>query len=223
MITVGVVLILAGAMIFATNNFFPVKAVKEIDVNVSQTDWYGTEYFQALVGDSIKIHVDVSGGSAKLVVRDQGGQIMYGEVQGVILYYDVPVGSAGVYHVEIWTRAIPFPSTYVNLAGTVILYRVFNNSYPIAYVADGTLLFGILILVGGVLFFAFERQKIGKEKEELKNSRICPKCNRRVPVEKPVCPYCGLDITRTIQCEYCHGFYDRALQKCPHCGAKKTQ
>jgi ribosomal protein L32 len=188
-------------------------------VNVNHTDWYATDYFQCSVGDRINIHVDVAGGSAKLVVREQGGGTIYGEVHGVFLYFDVPVNSYGIYRVEIWTRAVPFPSTFVDLAGTVSLMRI---NYPMVYVAYGALLSGLVIVIGVVSFYLYRRHKIGQEKEELKRLRVCPKCRQRVPIENTVCPHCGLDITRSVQCGYCHAFYDRSLSKCPNCGAKRT-
>lgn len=220
---IGAVLIFTGVGIITTNNFFPVRTVNNLNVNATHTDWYATDYFQTNATDHVNVHVDVSGGSAKLVIREQSGQVIFGEVQGVMLYYNVPIDSSGIYRVEIWTRAIPFPSTYVNLTGTVALSRTFNSLYPMAYVASAIIISGLLLWVAGIAFFLNERRQAKREAEKLEKTRICPGCNKRVLIDNPVCPYCGSDITRSIQCQYCHGFYDRTLQKCPHCGAKKVQ
>jgi hypothetical protein len=100
---------------------------------------------------------------------------------------------------------------------------LFNNLYPVGYVAIGTILSGLLIMTGSITLYLNTRRKMEWEKEELIRSRTCPKCGQRVPIENPGCPHCGLDIIRFVQCEYCHAFYDRALPKCPLCGTKRRQ
>jgi len=57
-------------------------------------------------------------------------------------------------------------------------------------------------------------------KHRMEKLRTCPKCSRRIPIEKTICPHCGFDITKSVQCKYCHTFYDSSMLKCPNCGAQ---
>jgi len=60
-----------------------------------------------------------------------------------------------------------------------------------------------------------------RAKRKARMYRVCPRCRQTVPINIPICPYCGLDITKSIRCEYCNEFYDRSLDKCPNCGARR--
>jgi uncharacterized membrane protein/RNA polymerase subunit RPABC4/transcription elongation factor Spt4 len=213
----GIILILAGTAIALTNNFYRSETVKRIEIDEVSTDWYTTEYFYALRGDRLEVNVNVSGGSAKLRVDEQSGATIFQEVQGVIMLYSIPIASNGAYTVQIWTRAWPWPSTYVSLIGTVEFRRVSSNFYPMGYVAVGTAIAGLLLIVGSVLSYILETSRA----KEIQKLRACPYCNRQVAVERSVCPHCGFDVNRSEHCKYCAGFFDRSLPKCPNCGAKK--
>lgn len=222
-IAVGLILVAVGATIIGTADLFPLKTVKEIHVNEASTDWYSTEIFYANAGDKLIINVTASGISAKLRVDTQEGQTIFGEVQGTLLWYEVPITSDNAYSVVIWTRAWPFPSDYVDLNGTINLKRVFTNLYPTGYVGLGAILLGLLITSSSIVIYRYKKSKAEEEKQRMEKLRVCPYCGQKVSIEKSICPLCGFDITRSVRCKYCDTFYDRSLQKCPSCGAKQAK
>jgi len=218
-LAVGLILIVIGIPIFLLSDLFPLVTINDFLVDEKLTDWYGTQVFYAKAGDRLHIDVTVSGGSAKLRVDKQTGGTVFEEVQGVLLKYEIPIPSDEGYIVYIWTRAYPFPSNYVNLTGTITLKRVSNNFYPIGYIVVGLIGFGTVLVVASLISYIQERKRLEQEKK----LRMCPYCHRKVSVEKQVCPFCGFDVVRSVECKYCDAFFDRNLPKCPNCGAKKAK
>ena len=215
----GVVLFAVGIGLFIAIDFSPMISVETVQVNEKSTDWYRTGFFYATAGDHVDINVNVNGDiTAKLIVTEQNGTTLFGEVNGYFLRYDVPITTDDSYAVQIWTRAWPWPSTYVDLHGVVSLERPVLQFYPVGFVASGMTALGGIMLAIGVLLYTQQYLNLQKEKK----LRACPFCKRRVSIEKPVCPYCGFDIVNSVVCEYCGHFYNRSAQNCPNCGAKKT-
>jgi hypothetical protein len=215
----GLILTAIGIALFLAVEFSPLTTVKEIQVNEKSTDWYGTEFFYARAGDYVNINVSASGGSATLAVYTQNGTKVFGEVYGYYLLYDVQLPSDDAYTVHIWTRAIPFPSTYIDLTGSISFETTLLKFYPIGYIASSFVALGAILITSGTILYIQQRMKI----EEEKKLRICPYCNSKVSIISQICPHCGFDIVQSIKCEYCGHFYDRSLPKCPNCGAKKSK
>lgn len=209
----GVIIIAVGAGIFAVTNVYP-TVVGQVSVSEDHTDWYSTGTFDAHSGDWFSINVQVTGGTAKLVVKDSNGNNVFGEVQSSSLVYRVDLTSNDVYHVEIWTRAIPFPSNYVDLSGSIDLNRVVFSA--IGYLAIGLIAIGSGTIVGSVLLLRHQKIQARRLKEEF---RDCPSCGKRVSITEKVCPYCGHDILAYTKCKHCGATYDRGKTQCPNCGA----
>lgn len=177
LIIIGLILAIVGATTIKTSDYFPLRTVKEIYVDEKSTDWYSTDYFLAQSGDKIVISVDVSGGSAKVRANKQNGEVVFGEVSGVILRYTIPVPSDDAYIVYIWTRATGFPSTYVNLTGTIALERVFLNFYVVGI---GMIVLGSSFIIVGSVIYLFDRMKM----EEKRNGEFVLTAVRKCTLKK---------------------------------------
>lgn len=217
-LAVGIATLVAGIIIIQSVNLYQTKTIRHIDVAEASTDWYSTGAILGKAGDRIKIDVNSVGGSAKLRVDTQNGKNIFPEVQNTHLQYEVLLPSEDTYLVIIWTRAWPWPSNYVNLQGVINQQRDVLELYPMGYVGIGVILSGLFIIGSGVLVY-FHDIRLSKEEKGL---RICPYCNRKTAIDKPICPYCGFDITKSVRCKHCDAIYDNTLYKCPNCGAKKS-
>jgi RNA polymerase subunit RPABC4/transcription elongation factor Spt4 len=64
---------------------------------------------------------------------------------------------------------------------------------------------------------------------------ICPQCRSTIAADANYCPKCGADtrarakeimkekeVIVKIRCAYCNNLYNETLDKCPHCGAKRS-
>ena len=218
-LAVGLAILATGAAIILTSDLYPLKTVRHIAINEASTDWYSTGPILAQTGDKLEISVDSVGGSAKLRVDTQDGQNVFPEVQNVHLQYEVLIPSDDTYLVIIWTKAWPWPSNYVSLQGFVDQKRVVLELYPMGYIGIGAMLTGLFVIGSGFVVYVHNKRLM----EEERKLRICPSCNRKVAVDKPICQFCGFDITQFVRCQYCHAFFDRSLQKCPNCGAKQSK
>lgn len=208
------VAIIVGIGIMVTANMYPTIIAQRVEVNETHTDWYSTGTFNAEIGDWFNINVQTTGGDAKLVVKYSDGSNMFGEVQSSSLVYHVDVDTADVYSVQIWTRAVPFPSNYIDLNGTVDLDRVVVS--PLMYLSIALISIGIVGICGSI--YLNHHQQVQAKKLEV-DFRDCPSCGRRVNITANVCPYCGHDIFAYVKCKNCGVNYDRTKVKCPNCGA----
>lgn len=78
----------------------------------------------------------------------------------------------------------------------------------------------VSLVIAGSLIIATASFTEFRHRQKMKQLRVCPSCGQKVPIQKPICPHCGFDITKSIRCEYCKTIYDRSFQKCPNCGAE---
>lgn len=208
------VAIIVGTGIILAANLYPTIIVQRVDVHETHTDWYSTGTFNAEKGDWFNINVQTTGGDAKLVVKRSDGSNMFGEVQSSSLVYQVDVDTADTYSVQIWTRAWPFPSTYIDLNGTVDLNRV--GVSPLMYLSITLISIGVVGICGSI---ALNHHKQVQARKLEVDFRDCPSCGRRVKITANVCPYCGHDIIAYVKCKNCGATYDRTKVKCPNCGA----
>jgi RNA polymerase subunit RPABC4/transcription elongation factor Spt4 len=190
----------------------------QVIINEARTDWYVAEFYYAKAGDILEINVNATGGNAKLRVDRQDELIVFPEVQGAVLRYEIPIPSDDTYHVHIWSRDW-LSGPFVGLQGFINQKRVVLNLFPMGYIGIGAVLLGLSICIGGVSVYVYEKRKIEKEKKW----RVCPNCNQKVSIEKSICPFCGFDVTQSVRCKYCNAFYNRSLQICPNCGAKQSK
>jgi hypothetical protein len=214
-LAVGIAILVTGTMVIQNVNLYQSKTIRHIDVSEASTDWYSTGSILGITGDRLEIDVNSVGGSAKLRVDTQNGEIIFPEVQNNHLQYEVVLPSDDTYLVVIWTRAFPFPSNYVSLQGTINQQREVLELYPIGYVEIAVMLSGLFIISSGVLVYIRELRFLKEEK----SLRICPFCNRKTAINKPICQYCGYDVTKSVRCKHCYTIYDSSLYKCPNCGA----
>lgn len=216
---IGLIIVAIGTAIILSSSPYPSKTIRHITVNEASTDWYSTGSILAQAGDRLLINVDSTGGNAKIRVDTQAGQNVFPEQQSNSLHYEVQIPSTDTYQVIIWTRAWPFPSTYVALQGSIDQNRLILDLYPVGYVGIGIILVGLFVIVSGSALYVY-KTKIAEEEKRL---RICPYCSQKVAIDKLVCQFCGFDITKSVRCQYCQAFYNRSLEKCPHCGAKQAK
>lgn len=211
------VAILVGIGIMATANLYPTITVHRVEVHETNTDWYSTGTFSAERGDWFNINVQTIGGDAKLVVKRSDGSNMFGEVQSSSLMYQVDVDTADAYSVQIWTRAWPFPSNYIDLNGTVDLNRI--GISPLMYYSIALISIGVVGICGSMALN--HHRQVQTRKLEV-DFRDCPSCGHRVNITENICPYCGHDFVARVKCKNCRVTYDRTKVKCPNCGAPNT-
>jgi predicted RNA-binding Zn-ribbon protein involved in translation (DUF1610 family) len=198
-----------------TTKLTSTETVKEIQIDMNRLGVYYTDYFQAKRDDIVIINVSATKYGvvpARLKIRQQEtNAVVFGDVEGSLFQFDVSLPSDGTYRVEIFNMVGP-----ISANGTVTLRRIlFNFGVGIIFV-------GALVMASGLSIYGYQQMKLKREKRKMEKTRVCPFCNQSVPIEETVCPHCGFDVTRSVRCKYCSGFYDRYLAKCPNCGAKKS-
>ena len=178
-----VMLIVVGIGIVATMNMYPTVTIRHVSVQETHIDWYNSGTFSVRPGDWFSINVQTSGGNGKFVVRRTNGSDIFSEVQGSSLIYTVNVNEVNTCFVQIWIRAWPWPSNYIDLSGTIDLNRVIFS--PFGYLAIGFVAAGSSALVGSILLRRHQRIEATKLEVEF---RDCPSCGKRVGIAEAVCP-----------------------------------